>query len=108
MQTITTIVTTLNGQEEVYQRRKYYSCLEFTPIKKRKGQYIHKEALNNIPHFIKNCLCINCLQVGFVMYNDKLIILKREVITDINDSMIPVNFCQNNNNVINFTTDDMI
>ena len=42
------------------------------------------------------------------MYNDKLIILKREVITDINDSMIPVNFCQNNNNVINFTTDDMI
>ena len=49
----------------------------------------------NIPHFIKNRLHVDCLQGGFVMYNDKVILLKIELIPPITDSMIPVDFCQN-------------
>ena len=41
------------------------------------------------------------------MYNDKVLICKREVITPIPDYMRPVDFCQNNELVINFTIDDM-
>ena len=41
------------------------------------------------------------------MYNDKLLILKQEVLSPMYDYMIPVDFCQNNEPVINFTTDDM-
>ena len=49
---------------------------------------------------------MNFLQDYFVIYNYKLIIRKREVINPIPDSMIPVDLCQNNEPVINFTTDD--
>ena len=42
------------------------------------------------------------------MSNYKLIILKQEVSPPISDYMIPVDFCQNNDNVINFNTYDMI
>ena len=41
------------------------------------------------------------------MYNDKLPILKQEVVTPIYDSMIPVDFSQNNYHVIIFTPDDI-
>ena len=41
------------------------------------------------------------------MYNDKLLIRKRYVIPNMNDSMIPVDFFQKNETVINFTTDVM-
>ena len=37
----------------------------------------HNEILNNIPHFIKNRLHVDCLQGGFVMYNNKVILHKR-------------------------------
>ena len=61
----------------------------------RKG-WNHYEIFNNIPHFIKNCIHFGCLQYGFFVYNNKVILCKREVIIPIPDSMIPVYFCQNN------------
>ena len=42
------------------------------------------------------------------MYNDKLIVFKQEVIPTITNSIILVDFYQNIDNVINFTTDDII
>ena len=77
------------------------------PFKNEKGKHIHNEIFNNIPHFIKSCLHFNYLQDDFFMYNDKVLIIKRESITYIADSMIPLYFCQNNEPVFNFTTDDM-
>ena len=41
------------------------------------------------------------------MYKNKLILHKTEVIPPIPNYMIPVDFCQNNSSMINFTTDDM-
>ena len=41
------------------------------------------------------------------MYNDKILIRKQEVITPITDYTTPVNSYQNNDNMINFTTDDI-
>ena len=55
-------------------------------------KYIHNEIFNNIPHFIKNRLCFDCLQVGFVVYKNKVVIFKREFIPSIPDYMIPVYF----------------
>ena len=76
--------------------RHDYSCLRFPPIKNNEeGVNINKKIFNNIPHLIKTHLCVNCLQDGFVMYNDKVIIRKREVVTPIHDSMITVEFFQN-------------
>ena len=49
----------------------------------------------------------NCLKVGFVVYNDKLLIRKRESIPPIPDYMIPVDLFQKNKCVINFTNNDM-
>ena len=49
-----------------------------------------------MPHLIKNSLHINCLKDGFVMYNDKLLIRKRDLIPPVTDSMIQVNFRKNN------------
>ena len=60
-----------------------------------------------MPYFIKNCLNVNCFQDGFVMYNHKVIIRKREAITTIPYYMILVYCCKKNKYVINFTTDDM-
>ena len=54
----------------------------------------HSEIFNNIPHFIKNCLHVDYLQDGFVMYKNKIILLKREVVPHITDSMIPAGCCQ--------------
>ena len=47
-----------------------------------------------MPHFIKNHLHVDCLQDGFVMYKNKVILFKIEVITPINAYMIPDDFCQ--------------
>ena len=41
------------------------------------------------------------------MYNTKVLISKREVIAPIIDYMMPVDFCQKNKLIINFTTNDM-
>ena len=41
------------------------------------------------------------------MYNDKVLVCKQEVITSIPGSIIPVDLCQSNEPVINFTTGDM-
>ena len=51
---------------------KYYSHLGFFPIKHNwEGKYIYNKVFNNIPHFIKNCLRIDSLQYGFVMYKNE-------------------------------------
>ena len=56
---------------------KYYSRFGFLPIKhNEKGKYIHNEIFNNIPHFIKNRLHVDCLQDGFVMYKNEVILRK--------------------------------
>ena len=73
---------------------KYYSRLGFIPIKHNEEvKEVHNEIFINIPHFIKICLCVNYLQYGFVMYNDKVLIHKQEVVPHINYSMIPLNCC---------------
>ena len=41
------------------------------------------------------------------MYNYKVLIWKIEAIPPINYSIIPVDLCQNNEPVINFTTDEI-
>ena len=88
---------------------KYYSRLGFLPTKhKQKVKDISNEIFNNITHLIKSCLNVNCLQYGFVMYNDKVLILKQQVITPITGSMITEAFLQRNEPVNNLTTDDMI
>ena len=69
---------------------------------------MNDEMFNNIPHFIKNHLCGNCLQGDFVMYNYRVPIFKQEVFRTIPDSMIPVDLFQKNQFMIKFTTDDMI
>ena len=42
----------------------------------------------------KNHLHVDCFQDVFVMYKNKLIFQKRDVITPIHDSMIPVDCCK--------------
>ena len=42
------------------------------------------------------------------MYNYSLLIYKHDVIEPVTDSMIPLNWYQKNQYVINFTNDDMI
>ena len=75
---------------------KYYSFIGFSPIiHNGEEKTIQNELFNNIPHFIKNRLRVDCIQDGFVMYNYKLMLRKIEVIPPIPDSMIPVDFCQN-------------
>ena len=87
---------------------EYHSRLGFLSIKHdEEGKDIHNDIFNNIPYFIKNCLHFNCLQDRFVMYNDKVLRIKQEVVPPIPDSVIPVYSCQNNYHVINFTNDDM-
>ena len=77
---------------------KYYSSLRFNPKKhNEEGKYIHNGIFNNIPHFIKNSPHVNFLKYGFVMYNNKVLIQKQDIIPTINDSMIPMDFCQKNN-----------
>ena len=44
----------------------------------------------------------------FVMYNYKVLNRKREVIPPIPDSMILLDWFQNNKYIFNFTTDDMV
>ena len=47
---------------------KYDSNLGFfTNKKQREVKDIHNEVFKNIPHFIKNCLYVSCLQDIFVM-----------------------------------------
>ena len=76
---------------------KYYYWLGFFKIKQSgERNYIHNEIFKYTPHFMKNCSPINCLQYGFVIYKDKVLIHKIEVIPHIPDSMIPVDFCKRN------------
>ena len=63
--------------------------------------------IQNFTPFHHNRLRFNCLIDGYVVYNDKVPIWKQEVIPPIFDYMIPVNWSQNNDHVINFTPDDM-
>ena len=87
---------------------KHYSRLGDFPIKQNEEvKDIHNEIFNNILHFIKNCLHVDCLLDGFVMYNNKVIIIEIEIITPIPDSMIPMDFCQKYLPINNFTTDDI-
>ena len=62
----------------------------------------------NVPYLIRNHLHFNCVHNVFVTYNDNVIIWKLWVIAPITNSMIPVEFCKNNQYVINFNNDDMI
>ena len=85
---------------------KYYSRLEFFPIKKKKKNTAskvknHNGILYNIPHLIKNSLYVDCLQYGSFMYNDKVKRFKREVIPPIIDSMIPVICCEKKHSSLN-------
>ena len=76
---------------------KYHSSLGFLPIKNNEeGKCIHNEIFKNIPHFIKNCLCVNFLQDGFGVYNDRVRIIKIWVVTPITDYMVLLYFFQNN------------
>ena len=61
----------------------------------------------NNTYITKHRLNVDCLQGGFVMYKNKLILLKIEVINPITDSMIPVDYCQKISPIIIFTTDDI-
>ena len=86
---------------------KYYSGIGLPPIKqKEERKIIHNGIFNNIPNFIKNSLNVDYIKDGFVMYNNKLIFHKREVIPPIPDSMIPVDCCKKTP-IIGFITDDM-
>ena len=74
---------------------KYYSRLGIFPNKHNEdGKNIHDEIFNNLPYFIKNRLHVDCLQDGFVMHKDKVIICEIEVINPITDYMIHMDYCQ--------------
>ena len=47
-------------------------------------------------------LHVKFIQDSFVMYNDKVLIHKQEVITHIPDYKIPVYFCQNKDHIIKY------
>ena len=80
---------------------KYYSCLGFSPIKlKKEVEDIHNEVFNNIPHFIKNNLHVDCHQDDFFMYRNKVIVWKIEFIPPIIDSKIPIYLCKKNLSLI--------
>ena len=68
----------------------YYSRLWILPIKNEEINDTHKEVFNNIPHFIKYIIHVNCLHHGVVMYNDNVLIFKQEVIALATDYMIQV------------------
>ena len=86
---------------------KYYSRILFIPIKHiKEGKY--KEVFNNLPHFIKNILHVNCLHNILLVYNDNVLIRKLQAIPPIPYFIIPVDYCQNIQYIINFTSDDMI
>ena len=59
-------------------------------------------------YLIKKYLHVNYLQDNCFVYNGRLLVRKWEVIIPITDYIIPEGFCQNNQYVINFNTDDMI
>ena len=69
----------------------------FSPIKHNEEvKDIYNRIFNNIPHFIKNRLHVDCLQDGFLTYKNKVIIFKRIFIRPIPDSIIPVDLRQKN------------
>ena len=75
----------------------YYSFIGFLPIKhNEEGKDTHNGIFNNIPYFIKNWININCLQYGFVVYNDKVLICKQEVVPTITGDIIQAYICKNN------------
>ena len=87
---------------------KYCSCLECLPINHNEEEkYIHKEVFNNILHFIRNRLHINCIQYGFNVQGLSTH-LKKKFITPISDYMLAIHFCQKQRTCNYFTSDDMI
>ena len=72
---------------------RYYSHLKVSPIKHfEEGKEINNEIFNNIPNLVKYHVRANCLQYGFVMYTDKVIMIKLEVIPHTYNYMIAVDF----------------
>ena len=57
------------------------------------GKDITYVVLNNIPYFINHFLRVNYLKDAFVIYNDKVRILKQDIIHTIPGSIIPIYFC---------------
>ena len=57
--------------------------------------------------FHQKRLHVHCLQYGFVMYNDNLILSKIEVVPPIPNYMTTVYFCQQNSSIFTFTKDDI-
>ena len=87
---------------------KYHYHIGSFPIKHNyEVKYVHSEIFNNIPYFIKNHLRVDCLQDGFVVYKNKVILRKTEFIPLITNSMIPEDCCQKIPSIITFTNDDM-
>ena len=82
----------LNCSHMIY---KCYSRIGFTPIKHNKEKN-HNEIFNIIPQLTKNRLHVDCLQDGFFMYNNKLILSKVEVINPIPDYLKPEDCCKKN------------
>ena len=60
----------------------------------------------SLQNFTNNSLNADCLQDGFGLDKNKAILLKREVIIPIPDSMISVDFFQKSS-IINFIPDDI-
>ena len=87
---------------------RYYSLLGFLQIKhNEEGKYIHNEISNNIPHFIKKSLHVDCIQDGFFIYKKKIILCRRKSIPSNIDYMIPEYFCKTNSSIVNFNNYDI-
>ena len=57
---------------------KYYSRLGFSTRKHNENvKDIHNEIFNNVPHFIKNRVCADCIQEVFFIYKNKVTLCKR-------------------------------
>ena len=61
-----------------------------------------------MPHLINNCLRVNYIHDSFVMYSDNILICKQYSISPNNYSIVLVDFCQNNQYIITFTTEYMV
>ena len=75
--------------------------------KGQEGNYIHMELFNNTPHLIKLIFMSTIFMMVCKFYNDNALIQKWETIDPILYHMIPLDWCQNNQYVINFNIDDM-
>ena len=62
---------------------------------------------STIYHISSKTVCILIAFKIFFMCNNKLILSEREFIPRIYDSVIPYYYCQKNEFIVNFTTDDI-